>query len=278
MRRLRRGTTHSLCVATTCFAAFACWLTGAAAQKNNGALLTHFCAPGDIKGSNCLRAKDYPNGDACNVDLGEETPIEGRFISPGIVTVLVRYGSDCEAHATENGGSVVFERTASGLRFLGYQPGLVFESCATVAAEEAQDRLVCITGHMGQGYLETGIAEVLFARKDKDLNTDLKYFQRATDSVGANGANAVKCKSKFAWLGFSNAKPGPGPATVLVEAEYADADAIRRACARNAPKTKASAPAPTGEAFIRDSDIRKARFVLDLASRALMAEANYIPK
>lgn len=258
-------------------AAVACVAANAATQApGNRELLGYFCEPVNIKDNNCIRAKDYPNGDDCNVELSDDSLIEGRFLSSTATLALVRYSSDCESHATEDGGSVVFERGATGLRFLGYQPGLVFESCSTIPVADSRDRLVCITGHMGQGYLESGIAEVLFVQDAQPaIKSDLKFFQRATDSVGALGANTVKCKSKFAWFGFSNAKAGPGPKTLLVEASYADADTIRRACARNAPKVKALRPAPAGEAYIRDDDVKQGRFVLDLASRALMSEANY---
>jgi hypothetical protein len=259
-------------------AAFVASVVGGDATQapSNRELLSYFCDPANIKDNNCIRAKNYSNGDDCNVELGEDSLIEGRFVSSTAPLVLVRYSSDCESHATEDGGSVIFERGTSGLRFVGYQPGLVFESCATIPVADSRDRLVCITGHMGQGYLESGIAEVLFEQNGPQaIKTDLKFFQRARDTVGALGANTVKCKSKFAWFGFSNAQVGPGTGTALVEASYADADAIRRACARNAPKVEALRRAPVGEAYVREDDIKQGRFVLDLASRALMSEANY---
>src|SRR5689334_20908284 len=143
-------------------AAFVASVVGGDATQapSNRELLSYFCDPANIKDNNCIRAKNYPNGDDCNVELGEDSLIEGRFVSSTAPLVLARYSSDCESHATEDGGSVVFERGTSGLRFIGYQPGLVFESCATIPVADSRDRLVCITGHMGQGYLESGIAEV----------------------------------------------------------------------------------------------------------------------
>jgi hypothetical protein len=271
-----RIATLSLAAAMACLAAIA----GSAAEKKpaSGELLAQFCATGDVKGNNCLRAKGYPGGNDCNVELRDDPPVEGRFLASKTVILLARYDSDCEPHATENGGSVVFERIAGGLRFLGYQPGLAFDTCATVAAGDTRDRLVCVTSHMGQGYLESAIAEVVLTQTAGAIKNDLKFFQRATDSIGARGANSVKCSAKFAWFSFSDVKAGPGAGTVSVEASYADAETIRRACSRNAPKVKALMPAERGDAYVDERSTRQGRFVLDLASRALMPEKSYTPR
>jgi hypothetical protein len=37
-------------------------------------------------------------------------------------------------------------------------------TASLVPRSEKQDSLVCLTGHMGQGYLEGGVAQMLFAR------------------------------------------------------------------------------------------------------------------
>ena len=53
-------------------------------QANDRALLSAFCAPANIKGSTCTRAKAYPNaaGRRCDVKLTGER-YSGRFIAPG---------------------------------------------------------------------------------------------------------------------------------------------------------------------------------------------------
>jgi hypothetical protein len=52
------------------------------------------------------------------------------------------------------GGAVIFEKDGAAI-FKGCQPGFQVNDCIIVARNE-QDRLICITGHLGQGHLESG--------------------------------------------------------------------------------------------------------------------------
>jgi hypothetical protein len=54
------------------------------------------------------------------------------------------------------GGSVIFEQKDGATLFKGYQPSFQVNDCIIVARNEKQDRLICITGHLGQGHLESG--------------------------------------------------------------------------------------------------------------------------
>ncbi|WP_410968529.1 hypothetical protein, partial [Salmonella sp. SAL4443] len=82
----------------------------------------------------------------------------GRFIASGNPLLVVNYDSSCEARANDDGGSVVFEQVKGQYSFVGFQPGMRVNDCIAVPRGEKQDALVCLTGHMGQGYLEGGIA------------------------------------------------------------------------------------------------------------------------
>src|SRR5437879_78395 len=90
----------------------ACLLaTAARADDADRALLSTFCDADNIEGSACTRAKGYPNAGnrGCDVKLTADR-YRGRFVAGGNPLLLVNYESGCEAHATDNGGSIVFEQ------------------------------------------------------------------------------------------------------------------------------------------------------------------------
>lgn len=249
----------------------------AAAQTSNRELLRLICDARNIKDSQCTRAKGYPEGKACNVDL-QETRAEGRYLSAETTTLLVVYQSDCEAHATNNGGSLVFEKRGGGsFVFKGYQVGLVVNECTSILKGTRQDRLICTTGYMGQGHLETTVSEVVFTQDfSRDVKTSLDVLATASDDSGAYGANTVECKGTLKLFDLSSPKPGPAPDTVLVVASYADTNVIRKACAPGAkPPKEALGPAQLGEAYVDDGDILKGRFIIDLATRRIVREADF---
>src|SRR5690606_17410808 len=114
------------------------------AQISDRSLLLLFCDAGDINGTSCGNAKNYRQEDGndrrCSVEL-EGTRFTGRFVS-SLTTVLVAgYTSDCEPHATEWGGSVVFEREGNQFLFKGYRPGLRPRECISIPKSTQQDRL-----------------------------------------------------------------------------------------------------------------------------------------
>src|SRR6185312_10628566 len=63
---------------------------------------------------NGKRAKEYPNASrrGCDVTLNEDW-YSGKFLPSGNSLLVVNYESGCEAHATDNGGCVVFGRAAT---------------------------------------------------------------------------------------------------------------------------------------------------------------------
>ena len=134
-----------------------------------------------------------------------------------------------------------------------------------------QDVLVCITGHVGQGYLEGGVAQMIFTRNyDKDIGISLDFLMTATDSTGAHGANTVACKASSKYFGVSKIAAGPRPMTVTVNVEYADAATIRTACGKGFPKPKETfGSLPKGERYVPDRYVKKGKFVIELATRAV---------
>ena len=241
----------------------------ALAQNLNATLLRQICESKDVRGDECAKAKDYPNGETCTVTLSGDRWI-GRFMSSQTI-LLARYESDCETHASDNGGSIVFEQRGESWAFNSYQPGEVFVECATVPRGAHQDRLVCTTGHMGQGFLEATISEVVFTRDvSKAISMSPDVLVSATDSVGAYGVNTVECKEQRALFSFSEIERGSAPDTVLVTVEYADRAVITQACRKGAPRPKGvqrGARPARGEAFVDPKAVKKARFALDLETR-----------
>jgi len=164
------------------------------APRADRPFLATFCDAANIKGSACSRAKGYRRGKRCDVTLTPDR-YSGKFLADGSTLLVVNYESGCEPHATNFGGAVIFEQKDGASLFRGYQPGFQANDCIALARNEKQDRLICITGHLGQGHLESGVAEMAFTQDfSKGIDVSLNYFVRAEDAVGAYGANVVDCK------------------------------------------------------------------------------------
>ena len=190
-------------------------------------MLATFCDAADIKGSTCSRAKGYRSGKRCDVKLQPDRH-SGKFLADGSTLLIVNYESGCEPHATNFGGAVIFEQKEGATVFRGYQPGFQANDCITLARNGKQDRLICITGHLGQGHLESGVAEMVFTRDfSKTIDVSLNYFVRAEDATGAYGSNVVDCKETSVYFGLAKLGAGPGRDTVAVDIAHADQDTIR---------------------------------------------------
>ena len=172
--------------------------TPASAQDADRTLLSTFCDAANIKGSACTKARGYPNGGdrGCDVKLTANR-YSGRFIAAGNPLLVVNYQSGCEAHATDNGGAVVFEQSGGKVVFRGFAPGAQVIDCLVVK-NARQDWLVCLTGHMGQGILEGGVAQMALTQDySKDISISADFLLTTEDSNGAYGANVVTCKEAF---------------------------------------------------------------------------------
>jgi hypothetical protein len=115
------------------------------------------------------------------------------------------------------------------------------------------------------------LVEVVFTQDfSRKLGTASDVLVTATDSTGAWGANRVECEATSKLFSVSSPEPGPASNTVLVQARYADADLIRKACAPGrTPPTDVVGPAPSGEAWINEDEIQEGQFIMDLATRKL---------
>jgi len=237
-------------------------------------LLATFCDAANIKGSACSRAKGYRSGKRCDVKLQPER-YSGKFLADGSTLLVVNYESGCEPHATNFGGSVIFEQKDGGAIFRGYQPGFQANDCITLARNEKQDRLICITGHLGQGHLESGVAEMVFTRDfSSNIDVSLNYFVTGEDATGAYGSNVVECKETSKYFGFAKLGAGPGRDTVAVDIDYADKDTIATACGKGFPRPKEIfGELGPGEAYVPPGHAKKARFVIDLTTSKAVPEA-----
>ncbi len=240
------------------------------AADSDRALLATFCAPADIQGSTCKRAKGYPNAPSrgCEVTLNDDR-YSGKFLPSGNPLLVVNYESGCEAHATDNGGSVIFEQSAGAYVFRGFQPGAQVDDCVTRAKDDKQDVLVCLTGHMGQGVLESGVALMQF-KPDANgrIGVAPDMLLTADDDTGAYGTNVVTCKTPFKFFEVSKLAAGPRPGTVIVDTTYADAELITTVCRKDYPKPEeATGWLAQGDAYVPTGREKTGKFVIDLVTR-----------
>lgn len=245
------------------------------AQSADRALLATFCTAAYIAGSTCSRAWGYPNADGmvCDVKLTGGR-YSGKFTASGGPLLVVSYESDCESHATDSGGVVVFELSGDKYAFKSFQPGKQTNDCVTIN-DPRQDLLICITGHVGQGIFESGVAQVVFTR-DYSGNVSLApdFLLTAEDSTGAFGANTVTCKELSHYFDVSKLRAGPRPQTVAVKLKYADAGTIRTACGKGFPRPKELfGKLSRGEAYVPAGYEKKGDFIIDLVTRKVALEA-----
>lgn len=239
-------------------------------------LLATFCDAGNIKGSACTNAKGYRSGRRCDVKLTPDRT-SGKFLADGTTLLVVNYESGCEPHATNFGGAVIFEQKDGATSFRGYQPGLQANDCIVLARNEKQDRLICITGFLGQGHLESGVAEFVFTQDfSKSIGVSPNFFLRAEDSIGAYGSNVVDCKESSVYFGLAKLAPGPRPDTVAVEIAHADKDTIQTACTKGFPRPKEIfGELRPGEAYVPPGREKTTRFVIDLTTSKAVPEAEF---
>ncbi len=240
-----------------------------AQDTSDRALLSTFCDAGDIKGGTCKRAKGYPNAPrrGCEVTLSGDRH-RGRFIASGNPLLVASYESPCESHATEDGGALLFELVEGRYLFRGFRPGLQ-GTCITVPENAEQDLLICLTGHMGQGILDSGLARIAFADRRRSTAMSFDFLLRAEDTIGAWGADTVDCKQKPPkYFEFDRLKAGPRPMTVSLDAAWADAETVRTACGTGFPKpADAIGDPPPGAAFVPEDRIKRGKIVVDLKTR-----------
>jgi len=246
----------------------------ARADYSDRALLAAFCDAGNIAGKTCKRARGYPNAPkrGCDVTLTGDR-VSGKFLGQGNPLLVASYESGCEAHATDNGGVAVFEQAGGAWAFRGFQPGMQ-GNCIGVVRDAQQDWLVCLTGHMGQGIMETGVALMTFARGAKGIALSFDFLLRAEDTTGAFGANTVTCKEpppKYVELDKLTA--GPRPMTVGLDASWADAETFRTACGMGFERpAEAIGDLVPGDAWVPDDRIGRGKVVVDLATRKVAAQ------
>ena len=269
MLGIMAGSNSSLVALAIC-GAVGIMASPARAQDGDRALLATFCDAANIRGSACTRAKAYPDtaGRACDVKLSKDR-YTGRFAAAGPALLVIAYDSGCEPHATDFGGAVVFEQAGTATRFNGFLPGAQPRNCVTLPKDKRQDLLVCITGHMGQGHLETGVALMNFTRNySKGIAISPDFLMTAEDSIGAYGANVVTCKEQSHYFGVSKLSPGPRPGTVIADITYADAETIRTACGKGFPKPKeVFGELAPGDAYVPPGYEKTGRIMIDLTNR-----------
>jgi hypothetical protein len=246
-----------------------------AQDTSDRTLLATFCDAPNIKDDTCTHAKGYPaagNKRNCDVKLLKDR-FGGRFVPSGNPLLVVNYESGCEARANDDGGSAVFELASGKYSFVGFQPGVRVNDCIVAPRSERQDSLVCLTGHMGQGFLEGGVAQLSFARDyGKGISIRYDFLLKAADSTGAYGSNVVTCRKKPPkYFELSKLGAGPRKETVAFDATWADADVFKTACGKGFPKPKEIfGTLSKGDAYVPPGHEKKGRIIIDLAKRKVL--------
>jgi hypothetical protein len=247
----------------------------AQADDTDRALLSTFCDTGNIQGASCKRARFYPDAGrrGCDVKLTPDR-YGGKFLGSGKPLLVVNYESECEAHVNDFGGVVLFEQVGGTYSFRGFQPGMQGTHCVTLARSEREDVLICLTGHMGQGDIETRLAQVVFKEEpSKRITMSLDFLVQAENTVGVYGSNVVDCYGQTTYFDVSKLSAGPQPNTVTVEVSYADADTIRTACGKGFPKPEETyGELAAGEAYVPEGYEKQGKLIIDLASRKVTAQ------
>jgi hypothetical protein len=263
-------------VATLVFSASLLFLTPTLAQDAaDRTLLATFCDAANIKDDTCSHAKGYPasgNKRNCDVKLLKDR-FSGRFVPSDNPLLVINYESGCEARANDDGGSVVFELAGGNYSFVGFQPGVRVNDCIAVPRSERQDSLVCLTGHMGQGFLEGGVAQLSFGRDyGKGISIRYDFLLKAVDSTGAYGSNVVTCRKKPPkYFELSKLGAGSRKETVAFDATFADADVFKSACGKGFPKPKEIfGTLSKGDAYVPPGHEKKGRIIIDLVKRKVV--------
>ena len=235
-------------------------------------LLATMCSAKDINGSDCENAKGYSHGQTCNVGFTGRS-YRGRFVDASRVFVLADYDSECESHATEFGGSAVFEKVGDSFVFRAYQPSYRLNECV-VAPGALRDRLICISSHNGYGQVTTMIAEYVLRASGKSISLSHDRLADASDNSGAYGLNRVYCgnqpASALERLGFSKLALGPTPGTVTAELTYADAALIRSVCKTAGQEFAGTVgPPPEDTAYIPENGEQHRQVLINLADRSM---------
>ncbi len=245
------------------------------AQPTDRQLLSTFCDASNITGATCKRARNYPNAGRhrCDVTLSKHR-YSGRFVASGNPLLIVTYDSGCEAHATDDGGALIFEQIAGQYLFRSFQPGITARDCVTLPKNVQQDALVCLTGHVGQGLLETGVALMVFTRDfDGRVSVAPDFLLTAEDSTEAYGANTVTCKEGPKYFEVSKLDKGPRAETVTINASFADAETVYTACGKGFPNPKETFGELTpGDAYVPEGFEKHGRRTIDIGTREITGE------
>lgn len=245
------------------------------AQPTDRQLLSAICDSSNIKGATCKRARNYPDAGrhGCDVTLSKDR-YSGRFVASANPLLVVTYDSNCEAHATDDGGAVIFEQAAGQYVFRSFQPGVIAHDCVTLARNAQQDALVCLTGHVGQGLMDTGVALMAFTRDfGGRVSVAPDFLLTAEDSTDAYGSNVVTCKEGPKYFEVSKLGKGPRAETVTVEASFADAETVRTACGKGFPKPKETFGDLTpGDAYVPGGNEKHGKRTIDIGTRKITAE------
>ena len=153
--------------------------------------------------------------------------------------------------------------------FRGFQPGAQADDCVTRAKDDGHDVLVCLTSHMGQGVLESGVALMQFKQDGGGhITVAPDLLLTADDGTGAYGTNIVTCTDRFKYFEVSRLAEGPRPATVIVDTTYADTDLIATVCRKGYPKPlEATGWVAQGDAYVPTGLEKTGKFVIDLVTR-----------
>jgi hypothetical protein len=245
-------------------------------------LLASICDREQLRPGECLKARGYPEGKDCNIILGREGAA-GRFLDPETMHLLAVYTSDCESHAENWGGSLIFKKIGEEFIFQSYQRGLVVHDCITMPKTVGGDRLICIEAGMAQGYASFTISELLFRPNGDDaLGVETESLVEASNFEAALGVNTVNCDEggpPTTYFRLDKLTPGPRPESIAFDIALADQAIIRKVCAtpgRNGDL--GDEPPASNKAYIALGEEKVERHLYDLRTRKLISIGEETPR
>ena len=184
----------------------------ARAEDADRALLATFCDPADIDGSACTKAKSI--SERRHPRLRRQTdrgspwwPIRCRGPPAPGDQLRKRLRAACDGRWRRRG--VRADRRQD--HFPGISPGSQVNDCVVVPKGERQDRLACLTGHMGQGFLASGVALDEFYGRSRQghRHRDRLALDRGRFH-GAYGANSSPARKVRNISSSRRSRPGRG--------------------------------------------------------------------
>lgn len=215
----------------------------------------------------CDRPRDYPTRTAkgtCRLhfpafDDGQYVIFYGRFTAARPQAIAM-YTADCEPHATNWGGTALFDVVDGNFKFVRYFPGARYFGCAIPPAPDGEMQTpYCLSSFSNMGQLSQGFGPVKYGLDGK-VQSD--HWLSAGNIDGVRGA-MVFCDANTLQLHhLRNVRWDAAESKIVVEAASVDPGSYAAACDRfqrgefdaAEKELRESSIVAKGGAFLRDGE------------------------